>query len=43
MRRTNDFQSIRSEGGLLSPDLLRRVFDPGEKPSERYGKEAKRK
>jgi hypothetical protein len=31
MKRTNDFQSIRSEGGLLSPDLLRRVLDPREK------------
>jgi hypothetical protein len=30
-RRTNDFQSIRSEGGLLPPDLLRRVLDPREK------------
>ncbi|MGH8566790.1 MAG: N-6 DNA methylase, partial [Gammaproteobacteria bacterium] len=27
-RRTNDFQTIRSEGGLLPPDLLRRVLDP---------------
>ena len=31
MRRTNDFQTIRSEGGLLPPDLLRRVIDPREK------------
>ncbi len=31
MRRTNDFQSIPSEGGLLPPDLLRRVLDPREK------------
>jgi len=31
MKRTNDFQSIRSEGGLLPPDLLRRVLDPREK------------
>ena len=43
MRRTNDFQSIRSEGGLLPPDLLRRVLDPREKPSERYGKEERGK
>jgi hypothetical protein len=28
MRRTHDFQTIRSEGGLLPPDLLRRVLDP---------------
>jgi len=27
-RRTVDFQTIRSEGGLLPPDLLRRVIDP---------------
>src|SRR3989304_5884336 len=27
-RRTTDFQTIRSEGGLLPPDLLRRVLDP---------------
>jgi hypothetical protein len=26
--RTTDFQTIRSEGGLLPPDLLRRVLDP---------------
>jgi hypothetical protein len=30
-RRTHDFQSIRSEGGLLPPDLLRCVLDPKEK------------
>ena len=30
-RRTSDFQTIRSEGGLLPPDLLRRVLDPREK------------
>ena len=30
-RRTNEFQTIRSEGGLLPPDLLRRVIDPKEK------------
>lgn len=30
-RRTNHFQTIRSEGGLLPPDLLRRVLDPKEK------------
>ena len=28
VRRTADFQTIRSEGGLLPPDLLRRVLDP---------------
>ena len=28
MKRTTDFQTIRSEGGLLPPDLLRRVIDP---------------
>ncbi len=27
-RRTQDFQTIRSEGGLLPLDLLRRVLDP---------------
>lgn len=27
-RRSHDFQTIRSEGGLLPPDLLRRVLDP---------------
>ena len=26
--RTRDFQAIRSEGGLLPADLLRRVLDP---------------
>lgn len=30
-RRANGFQAIRSEGGLLPPDLLRRVVDPKEK------------
>lgn len=30
-RRTDQFQTIRSEGGLLPPDLLRRVLDPKEK------------
>ena len=30
-RRIHDFQSIRPEGGLLPPDLLRRVLDPREK------------
>ena len=29
-RRTNEFQTIRSEGGLLPPDILRRVLDPKE-------------
>ena len=28
MKQTNDFQTIRSEGGFLPPDLLRRVLDP---------------
>ena len=27
-RRTQDFQTIRSEGGLLPQNLLRRVLDP---------------
>ena len=27
-RRAQDFQTVRSEGGLLPPDLLRRVLDP---------------
>jgi len=27
-RRATEFQTIRSEGGLLPPDLLRRVVDP---------------
>jgi hypothetical protein len=31
MKRSNGFQTIRSEGGLLPPDLLRRVLDPREK------------
>jgi hypothetical protein len=40
-RRDQDFQAIRSEGGLLPSDLLRRVIDPrsslaGTKP-EHYG------
>ena len=40
-RRSQDFQTIRSEGGLLPPDLLRRVLDPksklpGTKPED-YG------
>ena len=40
-RRNHDFQTIRSEGGLLPPDLLRRVLDPrgnlgGTKPED-YG------
>jgi hypothetical protein len=30
-RRTIEFETIRSEGGLLPPDLLRRVLDPKEK------------
>jgi type I restriction-modification system DNA methylase subunit len=30
-RRITEFQTIRSEGGLLPPDLLRRVFEPKEK------------
>jgi hypothetical protein len=30
-RHTTEFQTIRSEGGLLPPDLLRRVIDPKEK------------
>ena len=30
-RRTTNFETIRSEGGLLPPDLLRRVLDPKEK------------
>jgi hypothetical protein len=41
MRRIQNFQTIRSEGGLLPPDLLRRVIDPKEKlegtRSEDYG------
>jgi len=40
-RTTHDFQTIRSEGALLPPDLLRRVVDPkaalpGTKPED-YG------
>jgi len=40
-RRAQEFQTIRSEGGLLPPDLLRRVIDPrgslrGTKPED-YG------
>ena len=31
MKRATDFQTIRSEGGLLPPDLLRRVLDPAAK------------
>lgn len=30
-RRIADFQSIRSEGGLLPADLLRRIIDPKSK------------
>src|SRR5215510_12620439 len=30
-RRTDDFQTIRSEGGLLPADLLRRELDPKSK------------
>ncbi|NPV03466.1 MAG: N-6 DNA methylase [Syntrophaceae bacterium] len=30
-RRNRDFEAIRSEGGLLPPDLLRRILDPREK------------
>jgi len=30
-RRNHDFQTIRSEGGLLPPDLLRRLLDPRER------------
>lgn len=30
-RRNQDFQTIRSEGGLLPPDLLRRLLDPQSK------------
>jgi len=32
-RRPTEFQTIRSEGGLLPPDLLRRVVDPAGKVS----------
>lgn len=31
MKRNSDFQTIHSEGGLLPPDLLRRILDPKEK------------
>ena len=35
-RRDAEFQTVRSEGGLLPPDLLRRVLDPaGELPGVR--------
>lgn len=30
-RHAQEFQTIRSEGGLLPPDLLRRILDPKEK------------
>ena len=30
-RRNQPYQAIRSEGGLLPPDLLRRILDPREK------------
>jgi N-6 DNA Methylase len=30
-RRNQEFQTIRSEGGLLPPDLLRRLLDPNSK------------
>ncbi len=40
-RRTAEFQTIHSEGGLLPPDLLRRVIDPKQQlegtRSEDYG------
>jgi hypothetical protein len=32
-KRATEFQTIRSEGGLLPPDLLRRVVDPAGKVS----------
>ena len=32
-KRTTEFQTIRSEGGLLPPDLLRRVVDSAGKVS----------
>jgi len=32
-RRATEFQTIRSEGGLLPPDLLRRIVDPAGKVS----------
>lgn len=28
MKRTTDFQTIRSEGSLLPPDLPRRMLEP---------------
>jgi hypothetical protein len=35
-RRKQDFQAVRSEGGLLPPDLLRRILDPqGDLPGTR--------
>jgi|GEM_PF-2904140 len=41
MKRADDFQCIHSEGGLLPPDILRRVLDtkqrlPGTQPED-YG------
>ena len=30
-RNRQEFQTIRSEGGLLPPDLLRRLIDPRSK------------
>ena len=30
-RNSQEFQTIRSEGGLLPPDLLRRLIDPRSK------------
>ena len=38
-RKTNDFLTVRSEGGLLPPDLLRRIVDahgkvPGTRPED---------
>lgn len=30
-KRTTEFQTVRSEGGLLPPDLLRRAVDPAGK------------
>lgn len=32
-RRVTEFQTIRSEGGLLPSDLLRRIIDPAGKVS----------
>lgn len=41
MKHTQNFQTIRSEGGLLPPDLLRRMLDPKAKlegvAPENYG------